>query len=473
MEQVSRNKNKWIILCAVFLLGIVLAVMIFAISGKETGSVQEKLLLAERYMSEMNYEQAVVVYKSIIEIDPKNVEAYLGLAEAYIGQGMYQQAENCLKEGYDRTNDEKIADKIEEVGKQIESIESVNETSQEDTQDSGINISQDGSEDGVDDITGMLTNAKQDLNVLKYENALEEYKKVLELDPENVEAFLGIIEVLLRQGKYDEALIYAQNGYDLTKSESLLEKIEMINRGNILDCNGNILKKFYYAGDGSIRVWCIYEYNSDNKVKNITVYDADGKQTDYGDYVYNENGDPETAYYYNPGEGMYKTQNTYDKYGRISMSQSLYKDGRQRIWEYYYNGQEEDYYKIIGKHLHADGYMMSFSTGPENDIITSWSYNLFDRDEKGNIIRSEEYSDSDLLMRVHLYKYDANGNNTRLDIYNYNSNGEVCEHLYHLFEYDKDGNQIVYQRYNDQDHLLSEYNYDRYGNQIKYQSYEE
>ena len=42
-----------------------------------------QLALAEKYMSELNYEAAVLAYRAAIEIDPKNVEAYQGAVEAY------------------------------------------------------------------------------------------------------------------------------------------------------------------------------------------------------------------------------------------------------------------------------------------------------------------------------------------------------------------------------------------------------
>ena len=34
-------------------------------------------------MSELNYEAAILAYKAVIEIDPKNIEAYHGAVEAY------------------------------------------------------------------------------------------------------------------------------------------------------------------------------------------------------------------------------------------------------------------------------------------------------------------------------------------------------------------------------------------------------
>ena len=117
-------------------------------------SWQEQYDLGVRYLSEGNYEEAVVAFTAAIEIDPKRPEAYigrgdayalsgdtednlsaaladyeaalaldetmpgawLGLADVYIRQGDYDKALEVLREGLDKTGgDQSIADKIEEM----------------------------------------------------------------------------------------------------------------------------------------------------------------------------------------------------------------------------------------------------------------------------------------------------------------------------------------------------------------------
>lgn len=59
--------------------------------------------LGERYLSELNYEQAAVTFQAALEIDPKCLPAYAGGIEAYIGLGdaaalqeFYQTAVNTM-----------------------------------------------------------------------------------------------------------------------------------------------------------------------------------------------------------------------------------------------------------------------------------------------------------------------------------------------------------------------------------------
>ncbi|MBR3367999.1 MAG: tetratricopeptide repeat protein [Lachnospiraceae bacterium] len=46
-------------------------------------SIQEQLELGRRYLVELNYEEAIIVFTGIIDVEPRNVEAWTGLATAY------------------------------------------------------------------------------------------------------------------------------------------------------------------------------------------------------------------------------------------------------------------------------------------------------------------------------------------------------------------------------------------------------
>ena len=113
-----RKKNRMfpIFLLAGLLL-VVIGVLVFLIfaSGGKGKEYDEQLKLAERYLDELDYDKAIAAYKAAIEIDPAKPEAYLGLAEAYVAQGKYQKAIDVLEDGYEKTGDERLADKIAEI----------------------------------------------------------------------------------------------------------------------------------------------------------------------------------------------------------------------------------------------------------------------------------------------------------------------------------------------------------------------
>lgn len=60
---------------------------------------QEKLELAVKYISENDLENAVLAYNAAIDIDPKQVKAYQGLAKVYTLQGKYDEAQAAYDKG--------------------------------------------------------------------------------------------------------------------------------------------------------------------------------------------------------------------------------------------------------------------------------------------------------------------------------------------------------------------------------------
>lgn len=94
---------------------IVAAAVIFSIGSGTDKRLAEQLDLAERYLSELDYEQAIIAYQAAIEIDPKCEEAYLGLADIYIEQEKYEEAVEILEAGLAQIDSEATRSKLEEV----------------------------------------------------------------------------------------------------------------------------------------------------------------------------------------------------------------------------------------------------------------------------------------------------------------------------------------------------------------------
>ena len=106
------KKKKWllpVILGAAALLVIGLGVGGFiyiksvALPKKE---LQRNLDLGDKYLTDMDYEKAVLSYKEAITIDPKNVKAYVGLGDSYLAwadefaeEGDTEEAVKKLKKG--------------------------------------------------------------------------------------------------------------------------------------------------------------------------------------------------------------------------------------------------------------------------------------------------------------------------------------------------------------------------------------
>lgn len=100
----------------------ILGVEAFVIAGlvaflfylnSDTVKLNHQLELAQHYLLEEDYEQAIAAYEIVIQIDPKNTEAYLGLAEAYAESGNMEKAIKVLEQGYKKTKAQELQEEKE------------------------------------------------------------------------------------------------------------------------------------------------------------------------------------------------------------------------------------------------------------------------------------------------------------------------------------------------------------------------
>lgn len=75
----------------------------------------EQLDLGQQYLLDMEYEEAIAAFEIAIELEPKNTEAYRGMAEAYLAMGEPQKAIKILKRGYRETEDKELKKLLEEL----------------------------------------------------------------------------------------------------------------------------------------------------------------------------------------------------------------------------------------------------------------------------------------------------------------------------------------------------------------------
>ena len=141
-EKTITKKKKWfipvLIASAVIIFAAILAIgFIFVIVAKPKIKVQKQLNLGDKYITEMDYENAVLAYQEAIRIDPKNEAAYRGLANAYINlsdeclqngdtDGASKYLKRAIKEvkpALDQTDSREIAEIIEEMEEKENDIE--------------------------------------------------------------------------------------------------------------------------------------------------------------------------------------------------------------------------------------------------------------------------------------------------------------------------------------------------------------
>ena len=110
------SKSIKITLIAVISAIIIAAGTLTAVSA-HINSPAYILSLAERYLEELNYEQAVIQLEKYLEIEPKNSEAWLALAEAYESMGDTEKVAEVLERAVEEADSNKAAEKLKEIRK--------------------------------------------------------------------------------------------------------------------------------------------------------------------------------------------------------------------------------------------------------------------------------------------------------------------------------------------------------------------
>ena len=95
MTDQSKIRN-FSIITSLICLWLAVLLLLSGCSQSAAASWQEQYDLGVRYLSEGNYEEAIIVFNAAIEIDPKRADAYIGLADAYEAQGDAEQARQVL-----------------------------------------------------------------------------------------------------------------------------------------------------------------------------------------------------------------------------------------------------------------------------------------------------------------------------------------------------------------------------------------
>lgn len=101
-------------------IGIILAAVLFlsSIACKSTAvRWQEQYDLGVRYLSDGEYEEAIIAFNAAIEIDPMQADAYEKLADAYLALGDLDSALQTLRDGYAATGDAHLQARIDELTK--------------------------------------------------------------------------------------------------------------------------------------------------------------------------------------------------------------------------------------------------------------------------------------------------------------------------------------------------------------------
>ena len=121
-EQPTTNKKLIAVLAAVIVAVMIVAATIIIYANTPEHRLERQLNLGNKYLSELEFEQAIACFEVAITIDRKNIDAYSGLVDCYRGlldpDGLlkvYSDAGDSLSDSDKAIISDKIADSYEDM----------------------------------------------------------------------------------------------------------------------------------------------------------------------------------------------------------------------------------------------------------------------------------------------------------------------------------------------------------------------
>jgi len=111
----SDKKVTFSLLFAVIVLFLGAILFITVRANSPEGKLLRQLELGNKYLSEEDFERAIIAFDEAISIDPKCVEAYLGKAKGCEALGDIEDAIETLTGGYKKTENKKLKKELESV----------------------------------------------------------------------------------------------------------------------------------------------------------------------------------------------------------------------------------------------------------------------------------------------------------------------------------------------------------------------
>lgn len=174
-----------------FFTAILSVALFFTACSSKAINTADKIELGQKYLSEANYTEAVAYFTEVIKLDPSNIEAYMGRAEAYKGLKQYDDAKKDYTEIIEKTDEMPYAQAQAYTGR-AEVYELTDEvTSAESDYSTAIALLNEdnvGEKENVADalvrelkIKVLQLHAEICMKLGLYDKALEDYEKLAEL----------------------------------------------------------------------------------------------------------------------------------------------------------------------------------------------------------------------------------------------------------------------------------------------------
>ncbi len=351
----SRGVIGIVVACLTILSVVIIVILVsFFVVGSSSRKLHQQLDLGDKYITELDYDNAIIAYEKAIEIDPDSEEAYIGLANAYI------ELIDLAMENFDNNHSEESVKYITDL---LNKLIIINKR---------------------------LMSEEISEKILSIQKILDENYNTKEPEDNNDENSIDeksndeIGKLLVKQSWYDkDGNVFQWYEYEYDETG---RKIKTISQSGISECE--------YDNQGNL----IKEGNT------AYTYDNEGRQT--GRTITDDNGVPyfvEITQYYDKSETTSWTQTMPDGTTSVRVSTALYEngliserntndgDGNRISYEYYQ-------YDNDGKLIENDFYDAS------TEKCTSVFKYYYDTD--GDLIQVDSLNDKGEVVNKIVYEYE-------------------------------------------------------------------
>lgn len=250
-----------IIVSAMSLVALIAIGILFYLNSDDV-RIRKQLDLGQKYLSDLDYEQAIAAYETVLDIDPHNeeansgiVDASTGLGQKYFDESQYEQAIDVLDKAFKIDSDNSDVVDVMAAAYMAWSTELINNEMYE----QAIKILEDGIDQlGKKELTDLLEKTKEQYELYKTQKEMEELFASVQ----------GIfIEIAELNAKEDYEGIFSLMG--TTEYEEVLSKIEFLKDKYIFDTEF-----------GKVGIYSIKSEQYGNYMIYLGDYEADVRQGD-------------------------------------------------------------------------------------------------------------------------------------------------------------------------------------------------
>ena len=208
---------------------VVLILALFTACTSKAAKAVEKVELGQKYLTELNYTEAVASFTEAIGLDPENIPAYMGRAEAYVALKQYDDAKADYTTAIEKTADQPYTQAEAYIGRaEVNELTTANEDALSDYEAASTALDTvdvekitDVTEQMLEALKIKVYNACARLNALfgrneaaaaSYTKAIDSLAKlpddtdVLDVKATKVVSYTGRADANAAQEKYEEVL---------------------------------------------------------------------------------------------------------------------------------------------------------------------------------------------------------------------------------------------------------------------------